>query len=71
MSGAITCDALGSNNRGSTMVSGGKPVQIGVRLSAETKKAAEKAAKDDFRTVSGLVEKLLIEYLREKGYLRK
>jgi hypothetical protein len=53
------------------MVSDGKPVQIGVRLSTETKKAAEKAAKDDFRTVSGLVEKLLVEYLREKGYLRR
>jgi hypothetical protein len=53
------------------MVSGGKPVQIGVRLTAETKKAAEKAAKDDFRTVSGLVEKLLVEYLREKSYLKR
>jgi len=53
------------------MVSDGKPVQIGVRLSTETKKAAEKAAKDDFRTVSSLVEKLLVEYLREKGYLRR
>jgi hypothetical protein len=40
-------------------------------VSAETKKAAEKAAKDDFRTVSSLVEKLLVEYLREKGYLRR
>jgi hypothetical protein len=46
-------------------------VQIGVRLTPEVKKAAEKAAAEDFRPLSGLVEKLLVEYLREKGYLRK
>lgn len=53
------------------MVSDAKPVQIGVRLSVEVKKAAEKAAKEDFRTLSSLVEKLLVEHLRATGHLKK
>ena len=45
-----------------------KAVQIGVRISAELKEAAEKAAKDDFRTLSSLIEKILVEHLRKIGY---
>jgi hypothetical protein len=43
---------------------------LGFRLEPEVKEALEKAAKDDMRSVSSYVEKLLIEHLREKGYLK-
>lgn len=42
---------------------------IGFKLEAEVKFALEKAAKADMRSVSSYVEKLLVEHLREKGYL--
>lgn len=36
-----------------------------------TRTAAEKAAADNHRTLASLIEKLLVEYLREHGYLKK
>jgi len=48
----------------------GKTPSLGVRVQPETKTALEKAAADDLRTVSSLVEKILIEWLRKKGYLK-
>jgi hypothetical protein len=44
---------------------------LGVRVLPETKAALEKAASDDMRTVSSLVEKVLVEWLRANGYLKK
>jgi len=44
---------------------------IGVRVEPNIKEAAEKAAADDHRTVASLLEKVLVEYLRERGYLPK
>lgn len=44
---------------------------LGVRVQAETKAAIEKAAKDDMRSVSSLIEKILAEWLKSKGYLPK
>jgi hypothetical protein len=38
-------------------------------LSDQVKAAAEKAAADDSRSMASYVEKLLVEHLREKGYL--
>lgn len=49
----------------------GKTPSLGVRLHQETKDALEKAAKDDMRSVSSLVEKVLIEWLRQQGYLHE
>ena len=46
-----------------------KPV-VFIRVSLETKEALTKAAKDDMRSVSVMVEKILIEWLRAKGYLK-
>ncbi len=46
-----------------------KTPSLGVRVQPETKAALEKAAKDDLRSVSSLIEKVLIEWLRTKGYL--
>lgn len=41
-----------------------------VRIQPTVKAAAEKAAVDDRRSLSSLVEKLLTDYLRKKGYLK-
>ena len=40
-----------------------------MRLDPEIKAALERAAKDDGRSVSGLVERILRGWLVEKGYL--
>ncbi len=47
-----------------------KTAAIGVRVDPHVKEAAERAAADDHRSVASLLEKLLTEYLTEKGYLR-
>ncbi|WP_185755984.1 hypothetical protein [Brucella anthropi] len=44
---------------------------LGFRVELETKEALEKAAKDDKRSISSLVEIILVEWLQEKGYLPK
>ena len=46
-----------------------KTTPIGVRISVEAKEALAKAAKDDLRSMASLVEKILTDWLREKGYL--
>ncbi len=42
---------------------------LGVRVEPEIKEALERAAKDDDRSVSSLVERVLKSWLTEKGYL--
>ncbi len=42
-----------------------------IRLKPEIKAAAEKAAKASNRSLSGLVEFLLIEVLKREGYLNE
>jgi uncharacterized protein (DUF1778 family) len=44
---------------------------ISVRVTEETKKAVEKAAAEDDRSVASFVERLLIAHLKEQGYLQK
>jgi len=46
-----------------------KDAAISVRLQEEVKKAAEKAAQDDSRSLASLVEKVLREWLKANGYL--
>jgi hypothetical protein len=46
-----------------------KTLPVSVRLLPDTKAALEKAAKDDLRSTSSLMEKILVEWLRAKGYL--
>ena len=46
-----------------------KDTAISVRVSEPVKQAAERAAGDDSRSVASLVEKLLVEHLKAKGYL--
>jgi hypothetical protein len=49
----------------------GKTPSLGIRVQPETKEALERAAKADMRSISSLIEKVLVEWLREKGYLGK
>jgi len=46
-----------------------KTAQINLRIRPELKEAADKAAADDNRSLTSLIEKLLIDHLKEKGYL--
>lgn len=46
-----------------------KTAGIAFRISDEMKQALERAAKEDFRSVSSLVEKVLTQWLKEHGYL--
>jgi hypothetical protein len=45
-----------------------RTANVMVRMKPSMKAAAEKAAQDDTRSLSSLVEKLLIEHLKAKGY---
>ena len=49
---------------------GEKPVPVNIRIDPRLKEAAEKAAKEDARSLTSLIEKLLQEHLKGKGYLR-
>jgi hypothetical protein len=42
---------------------------LGFRIEPEIKEALVRAAKDDHRSVSSLVELVLARWLRERGYL--
>lgn len=48
-----------------------KPMPVSVRLPANVKAAAERAAAADTRSLSSLIEKLLTDFLRKNGYLEK
>ena len=44
-----------------------KTAQVNLRLSPELKKAAEQAAVEDNRSLTSLIEKLLMDHLRKTG----
>ena len=46
-----------------------KTPSFDIRVQPGTKAALERAARDDLRSVSSLIEKILEEWLRAKGYL--
>lgn len=48
-----------------------KSAQLNIRIKPEMKAAADRAAADDQRSLTSLVEKLLSDYLKQKGYLPK
>jgi len=48
-----------------------RTAQLAMRIPPQLKALAEKAAVDDQRSLTSLVEKLLVEHLKAKGYLRK
>jgi hypothetical protein len=43
---------------------------LGLRILPSVKAALEQAAADDHRPVASMAEKILVEYLRERGYLK-
>jgi hypothetical protein len=47
-----------------------KTAQVNLRFEPALKAAAEKAAEADHRSLTSLVEKLLTEYCRKKGFLK-
>ena len=47
----------------------GKTTQVNLRLQPSLKQAADRAAADDRRSLTSLIEKLLDDYLRQRGYL--
>ncbi len=47
-----------------------KSLPVSVRLPPDVKGAAEIAAKEDTRSLSSLIEKVLTEHLKAKGYLK-
>jgi hypothetical protein len=48
-----------------------KTEALSFRVNADTKAALERAAKDDDRSISSLVERILRGWLEERGYLGK
>ncbi|MEH3108975.1 MAG: ribbon-helix-helix protein, CopG family [Agrobacterium cavarae] len=42
---------------------------VSFRLPTDIKEALEKAAKDDVRSVSSLMEKIVTNWLKDQGYL--
>ena len=47
-----------------------KTAQVNLRLQPSLKAAADKAATDDQRSLTSLIEKLLTDHLRKGGYLK-
>jgi hypothetical protein len=47
-----------------------KSLPVSVRLTQDVKAAAERAAKEDVRSLSSFIEKLLTDHLKKKGYLK-
>lgn len=48
-----------------------RTASIGIRVEPAVKEAAEKAAKADDRTLAAYIERLLIQNLKDLGYLPK
>jgi hypothetical protein len=44
-----------------------KTTQVNLRISAELKEAAERAAEADQRSLTSLIEKLLVDHLKTTG----
>jgi hypothetical protein len=47
-----------------------KTAQINLRIDPKLKDAADRAAADDQRSLTSLIEKLLTDQLKKKGYLK-
>jgi len=48
-----------------------KTATLNLRIDPDLKAAADKAAADDQRSLTSLIEKLLTDYLKKNGYLPK
>jgi hypothetical protein len=47
-----------------------KPIATSIRFEPPVKAALEKAAKDDARSITSLVTKVMTDWLKEHGYLK-
>jgi hypothetical protein len=47
-----------------------KPPPTSIRFEPHVKSALEKAAKEDSRSVTSLVTKLVVDFLKAEGYLK-
>jgi hypothetical protein len=47
-----------------------KTAQVNLRIQPSLKEAADKAAAADQRSLTSLIEKLLTDYLRKKGFVK-
>lgn len=63
-------EAIASVQRAEAKDGETKSAQMLVRMKPRVKAAAEKAAADDHRSLTSLIEKLLTEHLKAKGYLK-
>jgi hypothetical protein len=52
------------------MIAETKTAPVNLRLRPSLKAAAEKAAAEDQRSLTGLIEKLLADYCRKRGFLK-
>ncbi len=50
---------------------GSKTANLNLRIDPALKEAAARAAEDDRRSLTSLIEKLLVEHLKTTGYLPK
>jgi hypothetical protein len=48
-----------------------RSLPVSVRLPPHVKAAVAKAAEDDHRSISSLIEKVLVDYLKKRGFLSK
>lgn len=48
-----------------------KTALVQLRMRPSLKEAAEQAAADDQRSLTSLIEKLLTDFLKKNGYLKK
>ncbi len=48
-----------------------RDASVGIRIEKDLKEIAEKAAKDDRRSLASLIEIALVQYLEKNGYLKK
>lgn len=47
-----------------------KDKALGLRIEEKLKDAMARAAKDDHRSLASLIEKVMSDWLKEKGYLK-
>lgn len=70
--GNMSYETFNVNGKGSTMANkNDKTTSIGLKVSPGMKEALESAAKQDFRTVSNLVEMILAKWLIENGHMKE
>jgi len=48
-----------------------KTAQVNLRIDPALKTAAEKAAAADHRSLTGLIEKMLLDYCKKRGFLKQ